>query len=626
MRRITQISSVFSTLLLAGAMLLGQRCAAQFPTSGFSSDETTFSIGVFQITVDPSYAYLFAPANGGSTYYPGFSSSSGILTSPIMFDDNTVIGTSALDHYPGTFPAVIGLPAGFGAPANNPGNVINPTFDPPWGGYYAEPFIFEFGVPAGADQVYTEIESFDLSCTPAACGTDVRVPGPPPINWDFVMAGPLSTGNPFSPSNPANLPRRSVGMVQATGTVTGTGQSFFNINVQVNLPAETQTGSISFFPTVGVLGQVLQLTNSPTSPLVIINTNVTTLPPPVVYIHGLTPAVPLYFVSTTPYWTAGTEFGYVTLAGHGVSTNCQGTDGSKGTNCCEQATSSGFVNTLLNTTLGPVGSPKPGMPVLWKRPTNSFPTPNTTFGSLVNMVVTNAVTNDLSATVSFPFGTATISLEGLSLGIFSNSIALPSPNGTATFIASNVPLSYLLNVSGTLYPASGAASLTMVVSNTGSASPTIYYGSNPPPQTYYTVQMTAFNTLSNTWAGGPFFLRQNPTNASLGDVTLGQAVGGKYPISSEVNANLQASTDGNNYFSANGPLQIVPSPPAAAPGPISATLNGSQVILTWGGSFTLQSTTSFQPAIWTNVSAAAISGPYTVTVIKGSQQFFRLKQ
>src|ERR1700722_11853246 len=85
--------AIFSSLLLAGAVLLGpsgggQRCAAQFPpaptatTPSYADDETTFSIGVFQIVVDPNFAYLFAPVSPNTIYYPGFSPSTGVLTSP----------------------------------------------------------------------------------------------------------------------------------------------------------------------------------------------------------------------------------------------------------------------------------------------------------------------------------------------------------------------------------------------------------------------------------------------------------------------------------------------------------------------------------------------------------------
>jgi hypothetical protein len=85
--------AVFSTLLLAGAMLLGpgwgvQRCAAQsFPIT--LTDEQTFSIGVVQVVVDPSFAFLFAPAPSYAFYYPGYAGpASGILTGPVMYDGN----------------------------------------------------------------------------------------------------------------------------------------------------------------------------------------------------------------------------------------------------------------------------------------------------------------------------------------------------------------------------------------------------------------------------------------------------------------------------------------------------------------------------------------------------------
>jgi hypothetical protein len=163
--------------------------------------------------------------------------------------------------------------------------------------------------------------------------------------------------------------------------------------------------------------------------------------------------------------------------------------------------------------------------------------------------------------------------------------------------------------------------MTMVISNTGSASPTLYYGTNVQSQTYYTVQMTAFSG-SGIWAGGPFDVRQNPTNASLGDFTLGPAAGGRYAAANEVNAVFQASTDDVNWSNASNPLQLVPGLPPPAPTFLSATVSGNQVVLNWLGSFTLQSTTNLLSP-WSNVSAGPIFGPYTNT--HGSrQQYFRL--
>ena len=103
MKRNLQTSSVrpahcsgtfFSTLLLAGALLLGfyERSAAQpFPAIGH---DTTPSMGVFQITVDPAFYPLVNPA-GALAAYPGFNTSGGTLTSPLCVDSATTIGRSA---------------------------------------------------------------------------------------------------------------------------------------------------------------------------------------------------------------------------------------------------------------------------------------------------------------------------------------------------------------------------------------------------------------------------------------------------------------------------------------------------------------------------------------------------
>ena len=106
----------FCTLLLGGAMLLGAgwgvpRCAAQsFPTT--PTDEQTFSIGVVQVVVDPSFAFLFAPAPTYAYYYPGYAGpTSGILTGPVMFDGNTIIGESTNNPISATvFPVSAGTP------------------------------------------------------------------------------------------------------------------------------------------------------------------------------------------------------------------------------------------------------------------------------------------------------------------------------------------------------------------------------------------------------------------------------------------------------------------------------------------------------------------------------------
>lgn len=93
--------------------------------------------------------------------------------------------------------------------------------------------------------------------------------------------------------------------------------------------------------------QLAQLSNGPSGPLIIENTNVTTLPPAVVYIHGETEAVPVYFVyNNSPYWSAGDLFGWLLLAGHGVLSCSNNVNGSSGgaSNCCAR----GYIDFRVN--------------------------------------------------------------------------------------------------------------------------------------------------------------------------------------------------------------------------------------------------------------------------------------
>ena len=142
-------------------------------------------------------------------------------------------------------------------------------------------------------------------------------------------------------------------------------QSFFDVFVEVTLPPVPYTISYSDFPAGGAV-----LYNDASDPLLIENLSLTELPPTVTYVHGQSTAVPIRFKnSNPPYWAAGDVLGYLTLAGHGVFTNTV-----TATAPCAAATAPGG---LLDQTLGPVGSPNPPPPIPWLRPTNSFPTPNT---------------------------------------------------------------------------------------------------------------------------------------------------------------------------------------------------------------------------------------------------------
>ena len=629
-------------LLMTAAALLGpggwQRCAAQFfpaiPTgaSSYQYSEQTFSIGVFQIQVDPNFGFLFAPDSTHTTYYPGYSPSSGVLTSPVMYDADTWIATggSAAMNWPGTFPVQMGdttgiasLPQGFGLSANNPGNQVANTGD-----YYVMPIDFAFPPSPyqNALDICTEIISFDLSCDSSRiqCGTDERVPLPPGTPVTLVSAGPLSLAA-FAPSNPVNLGRRSLGMVQQYANPTA-AKSFFNINVQVDLPAVLNTATYTDFPLCPAPFNygfgVAQLTNDPYYPLVIINTNVTKLPPDAVYIHGLTTtAVPLYFLNNNPpYWTNGALFGYITLAGHGVFACTNEYD----SNCCAQVTAQSRVGSLLDQTLGPVGNPRPPMPVPWTRPDNSFPNTNTTYKSIVNIVVdtTTGHTNVLDAAAGFT--NLTLTLRDLVVGGFPNPIAPPAVHANATFTATNVPITLQIVNGGTISPSAGTGAVMMVISNTGTWSQTLTnISGNPPPITIYTLQLAAFNYHNTN--GGPVYLRLQTNNPSVGQHTIRQTAGG-YSISSFFDVWLELSTDNVNWYSATNSLRLLPSLPPVTPGPLSiARQSATSVVLTWPGVWTLQSRADLVSGTWMDVPGPVTIAPYT-NAIGPSQMFFRLLQ
>ena len=284
-----------SALFLLGMLATQPGRAQIFPAQG---DDSTFSMGVFRITVDPAFRPLMDPA-GALVAYTGYAPLSGRLTSPLCIDNATTIGRSTRHArvYTGLFPIPIG--------AGSWDSIAN------YAAYAAIPALWA-GAPAPTEEVLTEIKSFVLlSVTPGPagkhCPPDPRIPSVP-LNWPMVKAGTFAGVSP-----------QSLGMVQenvANGAANPdfSARSFFDIFVEVNLPPLPGTVSGGAFPPTGAV-----LYND--SPLIITNLNLTGFPPTVVYIHGETTAVPLKFkTAKPPYWNAGDIFGYLVLAGHGTLT------------------------------------------------------------------------------------------------------------------------------------------------------------------------------------------------------------------------------------------------------------------------------------------------------------------
>jgi hypothetical protein len=263
------------------------------------------------------------------------------------------------------------------------------------------------------------------------------------------------------------------------------------------------------------------------------------------------------------------------------------------------------------------------MAVAYSRTNSAFPTPNMTLNSIVNTVVSGGATNVLDASVSFNSGS--VAIRDLTLGFFSNSIALPAPHATVTYNATNVPLQFQIFESGAWFPATGTTNaLTLVISNNGTASLNLFY-TNPPPVTNYTIYLTSFGSRS-TWAGGPVFLQQDPGNPSIGQHTIRKTSTG-WAVSTYLDVNVQESGNASTYFSASGPLRLLPSSPPAtvAPPPLVAhVLNNTNIVLVWPGGATVQSATKLTGSnVWTSITSSNTFGPYTVPLGAG-QKFFRL--
>jgi len=221
------------------------------------SDDKITSRGKFQIVVHP----LFRPLMTG---YPGYDGSSK-LDSPALYDSNTVVGRSVY-HLDGD------TTDSGGAVVGTAGTIISDSdfsLVPPFEG------------PAGSREIHTEIRELNLKAGSIAvrAGTD-------------APAQPISPGEVESQSGSGN----PVDDFPA--------DSFFDVFVEVDLPA------VAGFPGA-------TLFNS--DPLLVVNANITALPPKVVYRHGNSTAVPVYFRTTSvPFWTAGDLFGWLVLAGHGA--------------------------------------------------------------------------------------------------------------------------------------------------------------------------------------------------------------------------------------------------------------------------------------------------------------------
>jgi hypothetical protein len=398
----------------------------------------------------------------------------------------------------------------------------------------------------------------------------------------------------------AGVSPRSLGIVQADippGPPDFPARSFFDIFVEVNLPALPGTESSVAFPPGGAI-----LTNG--QPLIVTNLNLASFPPQVIYIHGgNTNAVELRFkFSNAPYWAAGDLFGTLTLAGHGTFTN----------DCSQE-------DALAAAVLGTPTAPMPGMPTEWLRTTTLAPSPGSSYDSLMTDTNPPGGSDTLMFTLA---GAGTFYARNFSVSNFPNPILPPPPNGSSSYTAPNVIATFQISVDNQNFlplPVPPTGPLLVKMSNTSAAGDTT---------STFDTEMVQMN-LSGIGPFGPVMLRESPTKQSLGKHTIRSDPRG-FRVSSFFDVFTELSTDGGvTWIPADRSIRIEASAPPAAPGSLFISKNaaGSGASLEWLGPFTLQSSLVATGG-YTDVSGStggSLLSSWPVTS-GAKQQYFRLRQ
>jgi len=245
---------------LCSIFLASTTAAQAFPPQG---DDVMPSLGSFRIVIAPAFRPLFAG-------YPGYDGISR-LQSPTLYDPSTVVGRSN-PHPHGSPPDLAGTPVGTsGRVIKDSDLVVLPT---------------GFQGPVNTTEVHTEVVNFNLADL-GGSGARVRA----------GLAAPLA---PFSPGEVESQNTGGVGVLPDFPA-----QSFFDVYVNVDLP-----------PLGGLTAPAVLFNRIP---LLVVNSPLLRFPPRVVYIHGNSSAVPVYFQNANPpQWNAGDCLGYLVLAGHGA--------------------------------------------------------------------------------------------------------------------------------------------------------------------------------------------------------------------------------------------------------------------------------------------------------------------
>jgi hypothetical protein len=504
--------AIFPCLIacLALALAPGGTRAATFDDNSPPNVETTFSIGVFKIIVEPTFAPMFVG-------YPGWRPSTRTLTSPVMYDGNTQIGISP-SHVNGDAPSVAGLPVGVG-----------PSRTVALGDYSVSPYQVPaaFQAPGAVREVFDELRLMRLAvsgsgaveeCTNRVASTGSPAQGVPPAPA-YPSGSVLVSAGGLTPPGPACL-----GMVQSlvpggAPAVDFPARSFFDIFAEVNLPAM-----------VGWPGGFLRNT----SPLIVENPALTEFPPRATYVHGISTAVALYLRDPVGPNPAGTLFGYLTLAGHGVFTNCP-TDAE--------------TQTFLDDVLGPTGN-KPGAPIPQHTLTDRCPSPGGTYES----------PTEFPPTV-FPPG---ILVRNFRHSQLNNPIVPPVLGSGATYQSVGTRLDAEVSQDG--------GNTWQPFTAFGNTVVSIQHVSDSGGTRSFDTEMLALDMSGGSLPAG-VMLRESPTRASLGKHTISPAQHGGFNVASFFDVFLELSVDGGaNWSPAPDAARVELRVPAPVLAPYTAAI------------------------------------------------------
>jgi hypothetical protein len=633
--RNVRFSFVLSTLLTAAALLGpggGFRAAAQFPIG--AENETTVSVGVFQVTVtDPNMIALMNPDPGvaGSYPYAGWITPAGPLTSPLLADFDTRIAISA-PHIRSSTPAYFSVDVGASDPLH-----VDPDLGPlPLTidsilGYYAylatpaDGIFDSFPVP-GHREALTEIQKFNLGVS-RQCNVSNANPLLPPASalpagsvlaragYDNLFNGPSGYIG--------NYLRQSIGQVVAQSTASDfPADSFFDIYVEITLPPIANSMSEKAFPLGGFPHGGAVLTNE--EPLIVESVNLPgpTLPPTVVYNHTPSSGPTAGFATTLRfrddgnfisgssgprYYYAGDAFGTIVLAGHGAGIDP----------CAKSLT----VNDFLQTVLGPSGQLAPRAIVGRTFVSASFPSPNSSYASVPG---TNAApaSNPLSGTsideVMFTNGATILHARDFVVAGFANPIALPAAGDSVIYTNPISVVTLHISTDGKSFvPAQAVGQSRILISNINPATGSL---------TSYATELLSLD-VAGTSGMGNFSLRESPTKASVGKHLVQNQVGGTYKIGGNINAWFDYSfNNGLTWKPASRSISLEQSLPVdcgAATNRLSIVMVGASTVkIAWANATSrLQGTSSLDPGhTWVDLP---FTSPY-IFDISSPYHYFRL--